>query len=150
MATQTSFLWWNLKTTPHSSDCLYLLVIYSQILPWEPLLPPACCFLRLEFVSHGRPEVVVDFMSITAQILTQPVLPWPLTIKAGWEQKKIRGKFLLVLVQTLQKPKTFCDRATDLEPSMSTTLYTEMNQACRTGILLHTQSQCTMHDEAIM
>lgn len=77
---------------------------------------------------------MADFMSIRAQILTQPVLPWPLTIKAGSEKKT----------------KTFCDRATDLEPSMSKTLHTEMNQACRTGILLHTQSQCTMHDEAIV
>lgn len=60
-------------------------MIYSQILPGEPLLPPVCCFLRLEVVSHGHPEVMVDFR---AQILTQPVLPWPLTIKAGSEKKK--------------------------------------------------------------
>lgn len=46
-------------------------------------------------------EVMADFMLIRAQILTQPVLPWSLTIKAGWENK------------------AFCERATDLEPVMS-------------------------------
>lgn len=80
---------------------------------------------------------MADFTLIRAQILTQTVLPWPLTIKAGSEKKKN------ILWQSNDLKNM--SKSEDLWARAS---YTQMNRACVTGILSH-NAQIKLSCEAI-